>query len=69
MRREWEYHIGFELPTRQAVVERFERCTARGVRFALALGHAMRGTRFFRGVPGGLVIEVNTREDGQVALE
>lgn len=62
------FHIGFELPTRQAVVELFERFTAQGVRFTQALHHAVRGTRFFCEAPGGLVIEVNTREDAQIPI-
>ena len=63
------FHIGFELPSRLAVVELFERFTAQGVRFTQTLHHAMRGTRFFCEAPGGLVIEVNTREDAQIPLD
>ncbi len=63
------FHIGFELPSTQAVVEMYERLVAQGVSFTQTLHHAMRGTRFFCQAPGGLVIEVNTREDAQVPLD
>ena len=63
------FHIGFELPSTQAVAEMYERLVAQGVSFTQPLHHAMRGTRFFCQAPGGLVIEVNTREDAQVPLD
>lgn len=63
------FHIGFELPSRAAVVALFDRFTAQGVHFTQTLHHAMRGTRFFCQAPGGLVIEVNTREDAQIPLD
>ncbi len=63
------FHIGFELPTRQAVADLYERLLAQGVSFTQALHHALRGSRFFCQAPGGLVIEVNTREDAQIPLD
>lgn len=63
------FHIGFELPSRQAVVELYERFVSQGVSFTQTLHHALRGTRFFCQAPGGLVIEVNTREDAQIPLD
>ncbi|HEX6703894.1 MAG TPA: VOC family protein [Albitalea sp.] len=57
------FHIGVELPTVEAVHELRALLVSQGEKMETAvLGHA-RGSRFFCWVPGGMMLEVNTRAD------
>jgi len=57
------FHIGFELPTAESLRGLFERLQADGVEFATGFLTHERGSRFFCRVPGGVLVELNTRED------
>lgn len=57
------FHIGVELPTLQAVRTLYERVIEDGVRMETELIEHARGSRFFCWIPGGFMLEVNTRED------
>lgn len=57
------FHIGFELPTLEELRALFERFRAEGVKFETELISHVRGSRFFCWIPGGVMVEVNTRED------
>ncbi|SEK34595.1 Catechol 2,3-dioxygenase [Roseateles sp. YR242] len=57
------FHIGFELPSLEALRGLYERFQSDGVEFASGLITHERGSRFFCRVPGGVLVELNTRED------
>jgi catechol 2,3-dioxygenase-like lactoylglutathione lyase family enzyme len=57
------FHIGFELPTLQDLVALFERFRDEGVKLESDVIQHVRGSRFFCWIPGGVMVEVNTRED------
>ncbi|MDY0746359.1 VOC family protein [Paucibacter sp. R3-3] len=57
------FHIGFELPSLAALRQLFERLQSDEVDFASDLISHERGSRFFCRVPGGVLVELNTRED------
>jgi len=57
------FHIGFELPSLEALRALFDRFQADGVDFASDLIAHERGSRFFCRIPGGVLVELNTRED------
>jgi len=57
------FHIGFELPSLQALTELFQRFREAGVEMATGLISHERGSRFFCRVPGGVLVELNTRAD------
>jgi len=57
------FHIGFELPSLDALRELYERFQHADVEFASGLIAHERGSRFFCRVPGGVLVELNTRED------
>lgn len=57
------FHIGFELPTLQDLVALFERFRDEGVKLETDVINHVRGSRFFCWIPGGVMVEVNTRED------
>lgn len=57
------FHIGFELPTLEALCALYQRFRDEGVRFETELIGHVRGSRFFCWIPGGVMVEVNTRED------
>jgi catechol 2,3-dioxygenase-like lactoylglutathione lyase family enzyme len=57
------FHIGFEVPTAQDVVDLYEQFVAGGAALVTGVVQHARGSRFFCGVPGGMQVEVNTRED------
>lgn len=57
------FHIGFELPTVQDVARLFQEFTEAGVRMTSGLIKPVRGSRFFCEIPGGVLVEINTRED------
>jgi catechol 2,3-dioxygenase-like lactoylglutathione lyase family enzyme len=62
---EWpeNFHIGIELPAVHDVQAMYERLVADGVKMATQLFKHPRGSRFFCWIPGGFMLEVNTRED------
>jgi catechol 2,3-dioxygenase-like lactoylglutathione lyase family enzyme len=57
------FHIGFELPTAAAVIALYEDLKAAGVTFETEVIRHVRGSRFFCWIPGGVMVEINTRED------
>lgn len=57
------FHIGFELPTPDDVRALHARMKAAGVVLKTDVFRPERGTRFFCEVPGGVLIEINTRLD------
>jgi catechol 2,3-dioxygenase-like lactoylglutathione lyase family enzyme len=57
------FHIGFELPSLEALRALYERFQRADVEFASDLMAHERGSRFFCRVPGGVLVELNTRED------
>lgn len=57
------FHIGFEVPTAQGVADLYEQFRAGGAQLATGLLRRPRGSRFFCRIPGGLHVEINTRED------
>lgn len=62
---EWphNFHLGFELPTVEAVRTLWEDFKADGVEIKTDFFKHERGSRFFCRVPGGVLVEINTRED------
>ena len=57
------FHIGFELPSVQEVARLFQEFTDAGVRMTTGLIKPARGSRFFCEIPGGVLVEINTRAD------
>jgi catechol 2,3-dioxygenase-like lactoylglutathione lyase family enzyme len=57
------FHVGFELPTFDAVQELFDRFTAEDVDMETGIFNNGRGSRFFCRAPGGVMFEMNTRSD------
>lgn len=62
------FHIGFELPTAEDVRTLYARFKADGIEMQVELVKSPRGTRFFCVAPGGLLVEINTREDAPEAV-
>ncbi|MFL9911494.1 VOC family protein [Paraburkholderia sp. RL17-337-BIB-A] len=62
---EWpnNFHIGFELATLDAVRALYERMIAADVVMKTGVFKHERGSRFFCEVPGGVLVEINTRSD------
>jgi catechol 2,3-dioxygenase-like lactoylglutathione lyase family enzyme len=62
---EWphNFHIGFELATLDDVRALHERMIAAGVVMKSGVFKHERGSRFFCEVPGGVLVEINTRSD------
>jgi len=62
---EWphNFHIGFELATLEEVRALHERMAVAGVAMKTAVFKHERGSRFFCEVPGGVLVEINTRSD------
>lgn len=56
------FHIGFEVPTAQDVIDVHAQVQAGGADCGAVLQHT-RGSRFFGVIPGGVQVEINTRED------
>ena len=61
------FHMGFELPTVDAVRALCERFRADGVEIETDVFRHSRGSRFFCRAPGGILIEINTRADADEA--
>ncbi|KND61115.1 Lactoylglutathione lyase and related lyase [Candidatus Burkholderia verschuerenii] len=57
------FHVGFELPTFDAVQELFDRFTQEQVEMEAGIFNNGRGSRFFCRAPGGVMFELNTRSD------
>lgn len=57
------FHVGFELPSLDAVRELFERFREAGVAMETDIFNNGRGSRFFCRAPGGVMFELNTRAD------
>ncbi|MRW84260.1 VOC family protein [Pseudoduganella sp. FT26W] len=57
------FHLGFELPTVDAVSELYQHLLAQGVVMKTGMFQHERGSRFFCEAPGGLLFEMNTRAD------
>ena len=62
---EWphNFHIGFELATLDDVRALYDRMIAAGVVMKTGVFKHERGSRFFCEVPGGVLVEINTRSD------
>jgi catechol 2,3-dioxygenase-like lactoylglutathione lyase family enzyme len=62
---EWprNFHLGFELPSAEAVRELYQQFESQGVAMKTEVFHHGRGSRFFCEAPGGLLFEINTRAD------
>jgi len=59
-----DFHFGFELETKREVDALFETFKRSGVKLESEVFNRVgRGSRFFGRTPGGVQIEVNTRED------
>ena len=57
------FHIGFELPSVEAVQEMHDRFKTEGVHMETGVFNNERGSRFFCRAPGGVMFEMNTRID------
>lgn len=57
------FHIGFEVPTAQDVIDVYTQVQAGGADCATGVLQHARGSRFFCVIPGGVHVEINTRED------
>jgi len=58
------FHFGFELATKRAVIQLYEAFKSDSVMLESEVFNRVgRGSRFFARTPGGVQIEVNTRED------
>lgn len=59
------FHIGFELPSIDDVRSLYEKMSAAGVVMKTNVLKHERGSRFFCEVPGGVLVEINTRSDAE----
>ncbi|MFH5253770.1 VOC family protein [Burkholderia semiarida] len=57
------FHVGFELPSLDAVQALFARFKDEGVAMETDVFNNGRGSRFFCRAPGGVMFELNTRAD------
>lgn len=57
------FHVGFELPSLDAVRALFARFREEGVAMETDVFNNGRGSRFFCRAPGGVMFELNTRAD------
>ncbi|RYF46720.1 MAG: VOC family protein [Cytophagaceae bacterium] len=57
------FHIGFEVPSVNDVIALFAQVQAGGAECATGVLQHARGSRFFCVIPGGVQVEINTRED------
>lgn len=58
-----DFHIGFEVPSANDVIALFAQVQAGGGECATGVLQHVRGSRFFCVIPGGVQVEINTRED------
>ncbi len=61
------FHVGFELPTRADVEALHAAMVADGVAMETGVISHERGSRFFCRAPGGVMFELNTRDDAAPA--
>jgi catechol 2,3-dioxygenase-like lactoylglutathione lyase family enzyme len=61
------FHVGFELPTRADVEALYAVMNADGVPMETPVISHERGSRFFCRAPGGVMFELNTRDDAAPA--
>ncbi|KAK6025397.1 glyoxalase family protein [Ostertagia ostertagi] len=61
------FHVGFELPTRADVEALYGLMHADGVPMETPVISHERGSRFFCRAPGGVMFELNTRDDAAPA--
>jgi len=59
------FHLGFELPSVDALRAVHARLLREGVAMKTDLFQHVRGSRFFCEAPGGLLFEMNTRADAE----
>ncbi|WCM23698.1 VOC family protein [Paraburkholderia bryophila] len=59
------FHIGFELGTLDDVRALYDRMATAGVVMKTGVFKHERGSRFFCEVPGGVLVEINTRSDAE----
>jgi catechol 2,3-dioxygenase-like lactoylglutathione lyase family enzyme len=62
------FHIGFEVPTARDVDALYAQFEEGGAQLATAILRHARGSRFFAAIPGGVHVEINTREDAAEAF-
>jgi len=58
-----QFHVGLELETVEEVRQVYQRFKNEGVSMETEVFNNTRGSRFFCRAPGGLMFEINTRED------
>jgi catechol 2,3-dioxygenase-like lactoylglutathione lyase family enzyme len=61
------FHIGFEVPTAADVDSLYRQFREDGAELATGIIRHARGSRFFAAIPGGVQVEINTREDAAEA--
>jgi catechol 2,3-dioxygenase-like lactoylglutathione lyase family enzyme len=61
------FHIGFEVPTAADVDSLYQQFREGGAALATGILRHERGSRFFAAIPGGVHVEINTREDAAEA--
>jgi catechol 2,3-dioxygenase-like lactoylglutathione lyase family enzyme len=61
------FHIGFEVPTAADVDSLYQQFREDGAALATGIIRHARGSRFFAAIPGGVQVEINTREDAAEA--
>lgn len=59
------FHMGIELQSLDELQSTYRRFVDDGIRMETELITHPRGSRFFCWIPGGFMLEVNTREDAQ----
>ena len=57
------FHIGFEVATAGDVEDLYRQFEAASADLNTGILRHARGSRFFCSVPGGVMVEINTRED------
>jgi catechol 2,3-dioxygenase-like lactoylglutathione lyase family enzyme len=62
------FHIGFEVPTAHDVTDLFAQVQAGGGKCITGVLQHVRGSRSFCVIPGGVQVEINTREDAAEAF-
>ena len=62
------FHIGFEVPTVRDVADLYAQMQAGGADCVTGVLQHARGSRFFCAIPGGVQVEINTREDAAAAF-
>lgn len=62
------FHIGFEVPSALEVEALYAQFEAGGAQLATGILRHARGSRFFAAIPGGVQVEINTREDAAEAF-